>query len=153
MGLSFGLGIRLAMRVQNLDNRVYVLMGDGEQNEGQVWEAAMAAAHHKVDRLIAIIDRNGIQNDDFTSATMVSEPLDEKYEAFGWAVKCGLDGHDFEEVEEALSWAREVEGQPACLIFDTVKGRGVSFMENNPAFHGAPPSDQQFEQAMQELAD
>jgi transketolase len=153
MGLSFGLGVRLAMRLQNLDSRVYVLMGDGEQNEGQVWEAAMAAAHHHVDGLVAIIDRNGIQNDDFTRETMVSEPLDEKYEAFGWAVKRGLDGHDLEEVEEALAWARDVEGQPACVIFDTVKGRGVSFMENNPAFHGAPPSDEQYEIAMQELAD
>lgn len=153
MGLSFGLGIRLAMRLQNLDSRVYVLMGDGEQNEGQVWEAAMAAAHHKIDGLVAIIDRNGIQNDDFTRETMVSEPLDEKYEAFGWAVRRGLDGHDLEEVEEALAWARDVEGQPACVIFDTVKGRGVSFMENNPAFHGAPPSDEQYELAMQELSD
>lgn len=153
MGLSFGLGIRLAMRLQNLDSRVYVLMGDGEQDEGQVWEAAMAAAHHQIDGLIAIIDRNGIQNDDFTRETMVSEPLDEKYEAFGWAVKRGLDGHDLEEVEEALAWARDVEGQPACVIFDTVKGRGVSFMENNPAFHGAPPSDEQYELAMQELSD
>jgi transketolase len=153
MGLSFGLGIRLAMRLQNLDGRVYVLMGDGEQDEGQVWEAAMAASHHKIDGLIAIIDRNGIQNDDFTRETMVSEPLDEKYEAFGWAVRRGLDGHDLEEVEEALAWARDVEGQPACVIFDTVKGRGVSFMENNPAFHGAPPSDEQYELAMQELAD
>ena len=153
MGLSFGLGVRLAMRLQNLDNRVYVLMGDGEQNEGQVWEGAMAAAHHDIDGLIAVIDRNGIQNDDFTNKTMVSEPLDEKYEAFGWAVRRGLDGHDLEEVEEALTWARDIEGQPACVIFDTVKGRGVSFMENNPAFHGAPPSDEQYEQAMQELAD
>lgn len=153
MGLSFGLGIRLAMRLQHMENRVYVLMGDGEQNEGQVWEAAMAAAHHHLDGLVAIIDRNGIQNDDFTATTMVTEPLDEKYEAFGWAVRRGLDGHDLEEVEEALAWARDVQGQPACVIFDTVKGRGVSFMENNPAFHGAPPSDEQFEQAMQELAD
>ncbi len=153
MGLSFGLGIRLAARLKELDNHVYVLMGDGEQDEGQVWEAAMAAAHHKVDRLVAMIDRNGIQNDDFTAKTMSTEPLDEKYRAFGWDVRSDVDGHDLGAIEEALIWARDVRGGPACVIFDTVKGKGVSFMENNPAFHGAPPNDEQFELAMSELAD
>jgi transketolase len=153
MGLSFGLGIVLAARLRDLDSDVYVLMGDGEQNEGQVWEAAMAAAHHKADRLVALIDRNGIQNDDFTKNVMVSEPLDEKYRAFGWEVRSDVDGHDLAAVEQALLWGRDVRGAPACIIFDTVKGKGVSFMENNPAFHGAPPSDEQFEQAMAELAD
>ena len=153
MGLSFGLGIVLAARLRDLDSDVYVLMGDGEQNEGQVWEAAMAAAHHKADRLVALIDRNGIQNDDFTKNVMVSEPLDEKYCAFGWEVRSDVDGHDLAAVEQALLWGRDVRGAPACIIFDTVKGKGVSFMENNPAFHGAPPNDEQFEQAMAELAD
>jgi transketolase len=153
MGLSFGLGIRLGMRLQEMDSHVYVLMGDGEQNEGQVWEAAMAAAHHNVDRLVALIDRNGIQNDDFSDNQMRLGALDEKYRSFGWAVRSGVDGHDVEAVEEALAWARDVRGQPACVIFETVKGKGVSFMEHNPGFHGAPPSDDQFEQAMQELAD
>ncbi len=153
MGLSFGLGIVLAARLRDLDSDVYVLMGDGEQNEGQVWEAAMAAAHHKADRLVALIDRNGIQNDDFTKNVMVSEPLDEKYRAFGWEVRSDVDGHDLAAVEQALLWGRDVRGAPACIIFDTVKGKGVSFMENNPAFHGAPPNDEQFEQAMAELAD
>ena len=157
MGLSFGLGMRLAARLGEgeipADTPVWVLMGDGEQNEGQVWEAAMAAAHHGVDRLIALIDRNGIQNDDFTRSTMVTEPLDEKYAAFGWDVTSGVDGHDIEAVEAALRHAREVRGQPACVIFDTVKGHGVSFMEHNPGFHGAPPSPDQFEEAMRELAD
>ena len=157
MGLSFGLGMRLAARLGDsetpADVPVWVLMGDGEQNEGQVWEAAMAASHHSVDHLIALIDRNGIQNDDFTRSTMISEPLDRKYEAFGWAVSSGVDGHDVNAVEEALTWARDVRGRPACVIFDTVKGRGVSFMEHNPAFHGASPSPEQFEQAMAELAD
>jgi transketolase len=152
MGLSFGLGIRLAMRLQGRDQRVYVLQGDGEHNEGQVWEAAMAAAHHEIDGLIALVDRNGIQNDDFSDATMRLDPLDEKYRAFGWAVRSGVDGHDLDAIEEALSWARDVRGQPACVIFNTVKGKGVSFMENNPGFHGAPPSDEEFERAMQELA-
>lgn len=153
MGLSFGLGIRMGARLQGIDNHVYVLMGDGEQNEGQVWEAAMAAAHHQVDGLVGIIDRNGIQNDDFTAETMRTEPLDEKYRAFGWAVRSGLDGHDLAAVEDGLTWARDVKGQPAMVIFDTVKGKGVSFMEHNPAFHGAPPTDEEFERAMQELAD
>ena len=153
MGLSFGLGIRLAMRLEGIDSHVYVLMGDGEQNEGQVWEAAMAAAHHEVDRLVAIIDRNGIQNDDFTASTMRSGDLSEKYRAFGWEVRSDIDGHDLAAVEQALSWARDVRGQPACVIFDTVKGHGVSFMEHNPAFHGAPPSDEQFVEAMRELGD
>jgi transketolase len=153
MGLSFGLGIRLGMRLRGIDGHAYVLMGDGEQNEGQVWEAAMAAPHHDIDRLVAIIDRNGIQNDDFTVTQMRTEPLDDKYRAFGWQVRSGIDGHDLAAVEEALSWARDVRGAPACVIFDTVKGKGVSFMENNPGFHGAPPSDEQFAQAMEELAD
>ena len=155
MGLSFGLGMRLAARLGEgdvpADTRAWVLMGDGEQNEGQVWEAAMAASHHAAEGLIALIDKNGIQNDDHTASTMVSEPLDRKYESFGWAVRSGVDGHDTGAVEEALRWASEVRGQPACVIFDTVKGRGVSFMEDNPGFHGAPPSPEQYEQALAEL--
>jgi transketolase len=151
MGLSFGLGIRLGMRLRGQDSHVYVLMGDGEQQEGQVWEAAMAAAHHEVDRLVAIIDRNRVQNDDFVDNTMRGMPLDEKYRAFGWEVRSGIDGHDLAQVEEALAWARDVRGKPAMVIFETTKGKGVSFMEDNPAFHGAPPTDEQYEQAMREL--
>jgi len=151
MGLSFGLGIRLGMRLRGQENHVYVLMGDGEQQEGQVWEAAMAAAHHGIDRLVAIVDRNRVQNDDFVEVTMRPQPLDEKYRAFGWEVRSGIDGHDLDQVEEALAWARDVRGKPAAVIFETTKGKGVSFMENNAAFHGAPPSDEQYEQAMAEL--
>ena len=153
MGLSFGLGIRLAARTSHVDPTVWVLMGDGEQNEGQVWEAAMAAAHHRVEKLVALIDRNGIQNDDFTAKTMSTEPLGEKYRAFGWEVRTGLDGHDVKAVEEALTWARDYRGGPVCLIFDTVKGKGVSFMEHNPGFHGAPPTPEEYEQAIRELAE
>lgn len=153
MGLSFGLGIRLGMRLRGMDNKVVVLMGDGEQDEGQVWEAAMAAAHHEIDGLIALIDRNGIQNDDFTVNAMRTEPLDEKYRAFGWQVRAGVDGHDFAAIEDALRWAYSASGKPALVIFDTVKGKGVSFMENNPNFHGAPPTDEQYALAMAELAD
>lgn len=151
MGLSFGLGIALGARLREQDLDVYVLMGDGEQNEGQVWEAAMAAAYHNTDHLVAIIDRNGIQNDDFTKNQMVTEPLVDKYRAFGWAVRDGLDGHNFAQIAEGLSWAREVKGQPACVIFDTVKGKGVKLFENNPAFHGAAPNAEQFEDAIREL--
>jgi transketolase len=123
MGLSFGLGARLGARLQGRDLRAWVLMGDGEQDEGQVWEAAMAAAHHA------------------------------KYHAFGWEVRAGVDGHNLQAIEDALRWATEVRGGPACVIFDTVKGKGVSFMENNPAFHAGPPSDEQFAQAMRELGE
>ena len=151
IGLSFGLGIALGARLQGRDLHTWVLMGDGEQNEGQVWEAAMAAAHHEVDHLVGLIDRNGIQNDDFTAVQMRSEPLDEKYRAFGWAVRSGVDGHNVDAIEEALRWARDVQGQPACVIFDTVKGKGVSFMEHNPGFHGAAPTPDQFEAALREL--
>ncbi len=154
MGLSFGLGLRLAQQLQELDeSRVWVLMGDGEQNEGQVWEAAMSAAHHQAEGLVAIVDRNGIQNDDFTKATMNSEPLHEKYEAFGWTVLSDIDGHNLDEIDRAYDWARNQRGAPVCLIFDTIKGKGVSFMEHNPAFHGAPPSDEEFTLAMVELAE
>jgi transketolase len=152
MGLSFGLGIALGARLRGQDDvSVYVLMGDGEQDEGQVWEAAMASAFHKTGNLVAIIDRNRIQNDDFTANQMVTEPLADKYRAFGWAVREGIDGHDFAQIEEALRWARDVNDQPACVIFDTIKGKGVSFMENNPGFHGAAPNAEQYAAAMKEL--
>jgi transketolase len=154
MGLSFGLGIALGARLREQHEvSVYVLMGDGEQNEGQVWEAAMAAAYHGADNLVAIIDRNRIQNDDFTINQMGTEPLAEKYRAFGWEVREGLDGHDFAQIEDGLRWARDHRGQPACVIFDTVKGKGVSFMENNPGFHGAAPNAEQYDAAMRELGE
>ncbi len=154
MGLSFGLGIALGaqLRGQN-DVTAYVLMGDGEQQEGQVWEAAMAASYHKAGNLVAIIDRNRIQNDDFTANQMETAPLGEKYRAFGWAVREGLDGHDFAQILDGLTWARDYKGQPACVIFETIKGKGVSFMENNPGFHGAAPNAEQFATAMRELGE
>lgn len=151
MGLSFGLGIALGRDFRGQDFHVYVLMGDGEQNEGQVWEAAMAVANYKVERLVAIIDRNHIQNDDFTANQMAIDPIDEKYRAFGWTVRSGIDGHNLAAVEEALSWARDHRGGPACLVFETVKGKGVSIFENNPGFHGAAPNADQYALAMREL--
>ena len=107
MGMSFGLGCAIAAKMDGSQRRVWVMIGDGETQEGQVWEAAMAASHHHVDRLTALIDRNGIQNDDFTHATMVSEPLDRKYESFGWAVMSDVDGHDVQAVEKALQYSHE----------------------------------------------
>ncbi|MFN3974640.1 MAG: transketolase [Dehalococcoidia bacterium] len=149
-GLSFGLGCALAARLDGRTSRVYVLMGDGECDEGQVWEAAMAAAHYKVDNLTAILDRNRIQNDRFTSEAMELEPLPDKWRAFGWAVQ-EVDGHDFQALLEAFERARQVRGRPSILIAHTVKGKGVSFMENNPDFHGRAPTQEELGKALAEL--
>ncbi|MBI2855875.1 MAG: transketolase [Chloroflexi bacterium] len=149
-GLSFGLGTALAARLDGRDSRVYVLLGDGECDEGQVWEAAMAAAHYKVDNLVAIIDRNGIQNDRWTREVMGLEPLAEKWRSFGWNT-LEVDGHSFPSILDALEKARSVKGQPAAIVAATVKGKGVSFMENNPDFHGKAPNKEQLEQALKEL--
>ncbi len=150
MGLSFGLGAALAGRLDERSYRVYALLGDGECDEGQVWEAAMAAAHHKADNLTAIVDRNRIQNDRFTDEVMQLEPLADKWRAFGWHVQ-EIAGHDIEEVLSALNRTREIKGQPSVIIAHTVKGKGVSFMENNPAFHGKPANAEQLEKALAEI--
>ena len=149
-GLSFAIGVALAGRVDARSYRTYVLLGDGECDEGQVWEAAMAAAHYKVDTLIAIIDRNGIQNDRFTSEVMELEPLPAKWRAFGWRV-LQTNGHSFPSLLRAIQRAQETRGQPTAIIAGTTKGKGVSFMENNPAFHGKAPNREQLAQAMHEL--
>ena len=150
-GLSFGLGVALAGRMDGKEHRVYVLLGDGECDEGQVWEAAMAAAHYRLDKLVAIVDRNGLQNDRATSEAMELEPLAEKWQAFGWRV-LEVDGHDLRQIVEALQEARTTRGQPTVIIARTVKGKGVSFMENNASFHGKAPNKEQYEIAMKELA-
>ena len=150
MGLSFGIGVALAGRLDGRDYRTYVLLGDGECEEGQVWEAAMAAAHHKLDSLTAIVDRNGIQNDRFTSDVTALEPLAAKWRAFGWQV-VQVNGHSFPSLLRAFSRARETKDRPTVIIARTVKGKGVSFMENNPAFHGKAPSWEQTALAMREL--
>jgi transketolase len=151
MGLSFGLGCALAARLNHKAYLVYVLLGDGECDEGQVWEAAMAAAHHKATNLIAFVDRNRIQNDRFTDEVMSLEPLARKWRSFGWRV-LETDGHDFDALLAAIDKARRRRSRPTVIIAHTVKGKGVSFMENNPAFHGRAPNRQEFEQAMKELA-
>lgn len=149
-GLSFGIGAALAGRLDRRGYRVYVLLGDGECDEGEVWEAAMAASHHKVDNLTAVVDRNRIQNDRFTSEVMELEPLPEKWRAFGWHVQ-EVDGHNFRAILDAFEAAEAIRSQPSVIIANTVKGKGVSIMENNPAFHGKAPTQEQLAQALQEL--
>jgi len=150
-GLSFGIGCALAARTDALNHRIYVMLGDGECDEGQVWEAAMSAAHYRLDNLTAIVDRNGIQNDRFTDDVMKLEPLADKWRAFGWRV-FEIDGHDMREILGALRQASDTRDQPSMIIAKTVKGKGVSFMENNPAFHGAAPNQDEYDKAMRELA-
>ena len=151
MGLSFALGCALAARLDEKAYLVYAILGDGECDEGEVWEAAMAAAHHKATNLIAIVDRNRIQNDRFTDEVMWLEPLAQKWRSFGWRVlEC--DGHDLTSLLPTIDRARRRRTRPTVIIAHTVKGKGVTFMENNPAFHGRAPNQEEFEQAMKELA-
>ncbi|MEE9325157.1 MAG: transketolase [Dehalococcoidia bacterium] len=149
-GLSFGIGVALAGRLDRRDYRVYVLLGDGECDEGQVWEAAMAAAHYKLDNLTAIVDRNKIQNDRWTSEAMELEPLADKWRSFGWQVR-EVDGHALEQVIKALEEAKNAKGKPSVIIAHTIKGKGVSFMENNADFHGRAPNPQELELALKEI--
>ncbi len=151
MGLSFALGCALAARLDGKDYLVYALLGDGECDEGEIWEAAMSAAHHEATNLVAIVDRNRIQNDRFTDQVMRLEPLARKWRDFGWRV-LETDGHDFEALLSTLDKARRRRTRPTVIIANTVKGKGVSFMENNPGFHGRAPNAQEFEKAMEELA-
>ncbi len=151
MGLSFALGCALAARLDDKDYMVYALLGDGECDEGEIWEAAMAAAHHQATNLIAIVDRNRIQNDRFTDQVMRLEPLARKWQDFGWRV-LETDGHDFEALLTTLDKARRRRTRPTAIIANTVKGKGISFMENNPGFHGRAPNAEEFEKAMEELA-
>jgi len=149
-GLSFGIGVALAGRLNLKDYRVYVLMGDGECDEGQVWEAAMAAAHFKVDNLVAIVDNNGQQIDGWNRDVMNLEPFKEKWQAFGWHV-LEVNGHDIAGLIQAFKKVKEVKGKPSVIIAHTIKGKGVSFMENNPDFHGKAPNVEQVEIALKEL--
>ena len=148
-GLSVSVGMALAMRLDKLPGHIFTIMGDGESQEGEIWEAAMAAAHYKLNNLTAIVDANGLQIDGFTKDVMNVEPLAAKYEAFGWTVR-QIDGHDMEQIIEALDWSRSVEG-PAAIIAKTVKGKGVSFMENQAGWHGKAPAAEQEKQALAEL--
>ena len=149
-GLSFAVGVALAGRLNSQDYRVYVMLGDGECDEGQVWEAAMAAAHHKLDNLVAIVDNNGLQIDGWNRDVMNLEPFGEKWQAFGWNV-IELDGHDIARLLDAFDRAKSVKGKPTVIIAHTIKGKGVSFMENNVDFHGKAPNAEQVELALKEL--
>jgi len=151
MGLSFGIGCSLAAKLDGSERSSWVMLGDGELQEGQIWEGVMAAVHHEIDNLTVIVDRNGIQNDDFCESQMRMFDVSEKFASFGWAVM-EIDGHDMQQVVEAIDWADQVEGGPACIVMHTVKGKGVSYMENNPKFHGAAPNEEQFNLAMEELS-
>jgi transketolase len=150
-GLSFGIGVALAGRLDKRDYHVYVMLGDGECDEGQVWEAAMFAPHHKIDNLTAIIDHNGLQLDGSCCEIMSLAPLADKWRAFNWHT-IEIDGHDINQILNALKEARETKGRPTVVIARTIKGKGVSFMENNVDFHGKAPTPAEAEEALRELA-
>jgi transketolase len=150
-GLSFAVGAALAGRLDSRSYRVYALLSDGECDEGQTWEAAMAAAHYKVDNLTAIVDNNNIQLSGFNRDIMNLEPLKDKWAAFGWNTM-EIDGHDLEELLDAFEQAKNTKGGPTVIVAHTIKGKGVSFMENNVDFHGKAPNAEQVEIALKELA-
>lgn len=149
-GISAAVGMALSSKLDGADYRVYAVLGDGEIEEGQVWEAAMAAAKYHLDDLCAIVDVNGLQIDGRTADVMPSEPLDRKFAAFGWNV-LQIDGHDYAAIEAALVLAERCKDKPTVILAHTVKGKGVSFMEGDPGWHGKAPNKEQYEQAMAEL--
>ncbi len=149
-GLSFAVGVALAGHLDSQQYGVYVLLGDGECDEGQVWEAAMAAAHFKLDNLVAIVDNNGQQIDGWNRDIMKLAPFNKKWQAFGWHV-IEVDGHDLTQLVDAFNQAKLIKGQPAVILAHTIKGKGVSFMENNLDFHGKAPTAAQVEMALKEL--
>ena len=150
-GLSFSVGAALAGRLDSRTYRIYALLSDGECDEGQTWEAAMSAAMFKVDNLTAIVDNNGIQLSGFNRDIMNLDPLPKKWEAFGWRV-IEVDGHDINQLLDAIKKAPGIKGRPTVIIAHTIKGKGVSFMENNVDFHGKAPNAEQLEKALKELA-
>lgn len=149
-GISAACGMALAAKLDNKDYRTYTLLGDGEVEEGQVWEAAMFAAHNKLDNLVVIVDQNGLQIDGTVEEVAGIEPLDKKFESFGFEV-IKIDGHDFEQIASSLDKAKTVKGKPTAILAKTVKGKGVSFMENQVGWHGTAPNKEQYEQAAAEL--
>lgn len=149
-GLSVAQGMALAAALDGKDYNVYCMLGDGEIQEGQVWEAAMSAAKYKVDNLIAIVDQNRGQIDGFVDEVMPLEPLADKWRSFGWQVTT-IDGHDYGQILDSLSWATQRSESPKVIIAHTVKGKGVSFMENNIGWHGVAPSQEQLDRALSEL--
>ena len=149
-GISTAVGMALAGKLDNKDYRVYTMVGDGEIEEGQVWEAAMFAGHRKLDNLVVIVDNNNLQIDGTVEEVCSPYPIDKKFQAFNFHV-INIDGHNFDEIRQALQNARETKGMPTAIVMNTVKGKGVSFMENQVNWHGAAPNDEQYEMAMEEL--
>lgn len=149
-GISAAVGMALANQMDGNDHRIYTLLGDGECEEGEVWEAAMAAAHYHLNNLCAIVDFNGLQIDGDIRSVMNPTPIDEKFKAFGWNV-LSIDGHDYEAIRKAFEEAKKEKEKPTMILAHTIKGKGVSFMEHNPAWHGSAPNKEQYEQAMKEL--
>lgn len=149
-GFSSAVGIALAGKMDQKDYRVYAILGDGEIQEGQIWEAAMSAAHFKLDNLVAILDNNNLQISGEVDKVMSPYPIDEKFAAFGFEV-IHIDGNDLVQIEQAIQKARAIKGKPTLILAKTVKGKGVSFMENNYKWHGSAPNKEQYEQAIQEL--
>ena len=150
LGLSLAIGMGLSARLDGRPYRTYVMLGDGEIQEGQIWEAAMFGSFHKVDNVVAIVDYNRIQLDGFVKDIMEIEPLVDKWKAFGWHT-LDIDGHSIPAVQAAFAEAAATKGKPTCIIANTVKGKGVSFMENNPKFHGVAPSQDELQRALQEI--
>ena len=149
-GISVAVGMALGAKHQNKDFRVYTLLGDGEIQEGQVWEACMAAAHYKLDNLVVIVDNNGLQIDGNIADVMSPYPIFDKLVAFGFHT-IAIDGHDFDAIESALNEAKTVKGQPTAIVMSTIKGKDVSYMENDAGWHGKAPNDAEYEVAMTEL--
>ena len=149
-GISCAVGMAITNKVDGNNHRIYVLLGDGECEEGQVWEAAMAASHYKLDNLCAILDYNHLQIDGNIEDVISPEPFASKFEAFGWNV-FDVNGHDFDELRKAFNQAKQTKDKPTIIIAHTTKGKGVSFMEDNYAWHGSAPNNEQYKQAMKEL--
>lgn len=150
LGVSAACGMALSAKISNDDYRVYTILGDGESEEGQVWESAMFAAHYKLDNLCLFLDHNGLQIDGPVADVIGPAPFKEKYEAFGWNV-IEIDGHDFDQIRNAANAARACKGKPTAVIMNTVKGRGVSFMENKVSWHGTAPKEDEYKEALKEL--
>ena len=149
-GVSTAVGMALAGKLDKKDYRVYTILGDGELEEGQVWEAAMCAAHYKLDNLTAFVDYNGLQIDGNVTDVMNPEPISNKFEAFNWNV-ISIDGHNYEEILSAINEAKSVKGKPTVIVCKTIKGKGVSFMENQCGWHGTAPNKEQCKEAIKEL--
>ncbi|MCR4950450.1 MAG: transketolase [Solobacterium sp.] len=149
-GLSAAVGMALANKLDKNDHRIYALVGDGEAEEGQIWEAAMAAAHYNCDNLCAVIDENGLQIDGRTADVIGPAPFEPKFEAFGWHV-ISVDGHDYKALKDAFDEAKTVKGKPTCIVAKTIKGKGVSFMENEASWHGKAPNAELTAVALKDL--